>query len=112
MGEFDAVGTAAALPDVIEGIRAALEPLHVERYADLQEKLGQGSMERAKMDVLLAYTINDLIWGRSSPYQHETCENHVLTRSVHANERSRSGFTRCLYRAGRLSRGEFEGERG
>jgi exosome complex protein LRP1 len=42
-------------------LEALLQPLLSKPWAEMRGKLG--TLEKAKMDVLLAYTINDLVWS-------------------------------------------------
>jgi exosome complex protein LRP1 len=51
----------ASLPELEASISAITE----RTWSDTEEELS--SIDRAKLDVLAAYAINDLIWGKPRP---------------------------------------------
>lgn len=54
--------TLAELRASLEGLEAACEPLFSKPYRETLA--GLDNVEKAKMDVLLAFAINNLVWGR------------------------------------------------
>jgi exosome complex protein LRP1 len=45
-------------------LQDSLKPLFSAEWEETREKLG--TLERAKMDIMLAYAINDLVWSQLS----------------------------------------------
>lgn len=57
----DPRASLTALDDTLDHLESALAPLFARPWSETLAGLGQ--LERAKADVLLAYAINDLVWG-------------------------------------------------
>lgn len=55
--------TLANLKTSLSSVEETLKPLLERKWSETTSSLG--TMERAKMDVLVSYAINDLIWGMS-----------------------------------------------
>ena len=55
--------TLASLRNSLSSVEETLKPLLERKWAETTGALG--TLERAKMDVLVSYAINDLIWGKS-----------------------------------------------
>lgn len=64
----------SSLPD----LEASLAPLYDKPWSETVEKLD--TLERAKIDILLSYAINDLIWGEY-PYSIPSHSTIVVERS-------------------------------
>ena len=61
--EQDPSETLASLRTSLSSVEETLKPLLERRWAETTSSLG--TLERAKMDVLVSYAINDLLWGES-----------------------------------------------
>lgn len=61
---FDPSTTPIELSSSLTQLESALSPLLAKEWSAQME--GMDPLERAKMDVMIAYTIVDLIWGMSS----------------------------------------------
>jgi len=59
---FDPAITVAALNTSLLSLEEALSNLHSKAWSETRESLS--TLERAEMDILLAYAINDLTWGK------------------------------------------------
>lgn len=57
----DPTASLDSLSTSFAALQFALSSLHTRPWSETTESLS--SLERAKMDILLAYAINDLIWG-------------------------------------------------
>lgn len=57
----DPSAALAALTGTMDDLEAAVAPLLARPLNDTMADLGP--LERAKMDVLVAYAINNLVWG-------------------------------------------------
>ena len=55
--------TLASLRTSLLSVEETLKPLLERKWAETTGELD--TLERAKMDVLVSYAINDLIWGKS-----------------------------------------------
>ncbi|EIW70752.1 hypothetical protein M231_02594 [Tremella mesenterica] len=60
MSDFNPSSSSKGLVESIKAVQDALEPLHQRPFSDTLDELE--SLDRAKMDILLAYTISDLLW--------------------------------------------------
>ncbi|WVF71558.1 hypothetical protein IAT40_006366 [Kwoniella sp. CBS 6097] len=60
MSDDNPAVTLSALTNSLDVLERALEPLQAQEWSSTLE--GLSTLERAKMDVLASYTINDLIW--------------------------------------------------
>lgn len=56
--------TLSSLRTSLVSVEETLKPLLEKKWAETTGSLG--TLERAKLDVLVSYAINDLIWGRST----------------------------------------------
>jgi hypothetical protein len=59
--DTDPSATLAQLRTALSSVEETLGPLLDQKWNETTAALG--TMERAKMDVLVSYAINDLIWG-------------------------------------------------
>jgi exosome complex protein LRP1 len=59
--EIDPAATLATLRTSLESVEKSLAPLLERKWNETTA--GLGTMDRAKMDILVSYAINDLIWG-------------------------------------------------
>lgn len=59
----DPAAALAQLKTSLDGLEGALAPILSQPWNETLE--GTTSVERAKMDVLLAYSINNLVWSES-----------------------------------------------
>ena len=59
--DADPSTTLASLTASLTALESAFAPLHSLPWVDTTAALG--TLDRAKMDVLAAYAINDLVWG-------------------------------------------------
>jgi len=66
--EADPAATLAALRTALSSVEETLGPLLEKKWNDTTASLG--TMDRAKMDILVSYAINDLIWGKLSRSDH------------------------------------------
>jgi len=66
--EADPTATLAALRTALSSVEETLAPLLDQKWNDTTASLN--TMDRAKMDILVSYTINDLIWGKLSRSDH------------------------------------------
>jgi exosome complex protein LRP1 len=60
--EADPAATLAALRSSLSSVEETLGPLLEKKWNDTTASLS--TMDRAKMDILVSYAINDLIWGK------------------------------------------------
>ena len=60
----DPAANASALLAALPELEKTLEALQSRPWAETADALAP--LERAKMDILLSYAVNDLIWGLSS----------------------------------------------
>lgn len=60
--EVDPAVTLAALRSSLSSVEETLGPLLDKKWNDTTASLS--TMDRAKMDILVSYAINDLIWGK------------------------------------------------
>lgn len=60
--EVDPAVTLAALRTSLISVEQTLAPLLEQKWSETTASLG--TMDRAKMDILVSYAINDLIWGK------------------------------------------------
>ncbi|WVQ80625.1 hypothetical protein IAT38_002730 [Cryptococcus sp. DSM 104549] len=60
MSEPSPADTLASLTTSLDALEAALAPLEAQQWSETIGELAP--LERAKMDVLAAYTVNDLVW--------------------------------------------------
>ena len=60
--EVDPAVTLAALRSSLSSVEETLGPLLEKKWNDTTASLN--TMDRAKMDILVSYAINDLIWGK------------------------------------------------
>ncbi|WVR07136.1 hypothetical protein IAU60_004177 [Kwoniella sp. DSM 27419] len=60
MADESPAATLKSLTASLAGLEAALDPLCAEEWSQTVD--GLSTLERAKMDILASYTINDLIW--------------------------------------------------
>ena len=60
----DPSSSASALLAALPDLEASLGALKAQPWSETKE--GLSTIDRAKMDVLLSYAINDLIWGEPS----------------------------------------------
>ncbi|OCF36762.1 hypothetical protein I316_01358 [Kwoniella heveanensis BCC8398] len=58
--EFNPATTLSALTKSLDVLENALKPLQTQEWSSTLEELS--TLERAKMDVLASYAVNDLIW--------------------------------------------------
>lgn len=58
---FDPATCPSHLSSSLDDLTSALSPLLGQDWADTLDNLDP--LERAKMDVMMAYTVVDLIWG-------------------------------------------------
>lgn len=61
---FDPATTSVELESSLAELETALSPLFKQEWAAQMD--GLDPLERAKMDVMIAYTIVDLIWSELS----------------------------------------------
>jgi hypothetical protein len=59
--DSDPAATLATLRQSLTLVEETLHPLLDQKWNETTAALGK--MERAKMDILVSYAINDLIWG-------------------------------------------------
>jgi len=57
----DPITTLSSLTASMSSLESALSSLHNRPWPETLESLT--TLDRAKMDILLAYAINDLVWG-------------------------------------------------
>jgi exosome complex protein LRP1 len=57
----DPTATLATLRESLNSVEETLGPLLEQKWTETTSNLG--TLDRAKMDVLVSYAINDLIWG-------------------------------------------------
>lgn len=76
----DASETLASLRTSLQSVEDTLKPLLDRKWAETTGSLG--TLERAKMDVLVSYAINDLIWGEQACLIGLSCE-YELTETVY-----------------------------
>jgi exosome complex protein LRP1 len=69
--EADPAVTLAALRSSLTSVEETLGPLLEKKWNDTTASLS--TMDRAKMDILVSYAINDLIWGKSLTPSDMTC---------------------------------------
>jgi exosome complex protein LRP1 len=62
--EFDPSTTSSSLLSSLSSLEESIAPLLSKPWEETLDSLG--TLERTKMNVLMAYAINDLIWGRPS----------------------------------------------
>lgn len=60
---MDPTETIDALLSAVPDLKASLDGIGDKPWSETRESMDP--LDRAKMDVLLAYAINDLIWGES-----------------------------------------------
>jgi exosome complex protein LRP1 len=72
--EADPAATLAALRSSLTSVEETLGPLLEKKWNDTTASLS--TMDRAKMDILVSYAINDLIWGKLlNLLQMRSCAN-------------------------------------
>jgi len=59
--DADPTTTLSALRESLDSVEKTLEPLLKRKWSETTSSLN--TMDRAKMDILVSYAINDLIWG-------------------------------------------------
>lgn len=59
--DADPTETLASLKTGLESVEETLKPLLEGKWTETTGSLS--TLERAKMDVLVSYAINDLLWG-------------------------------------------------
>lgn len=64
----DPSASLAQLRKSLSSVEETLAPLLEQKWSETTAALG--TMERAKMDVLVSYAINDLIWGMFPYFTH------------------------------------------
>ena len=65
MSDSDPAAAIAALAQSLPDLEAAFEPILSQPWNELVDKLEP--LDRAKLDVFMAYAINNLIWGKLAP---------------------------------------------
>lgn len=60
--DADQAATLAELRTSLTSVEETLKPLLEKQWNEITASLGM--LERAKMDILVSYAINDLIWGK------------------------------------------------
>jgi hypothetical protein len=67
--DTDPSAILAQLRTALSSVEETLGPLLDQKWNETTAALG--TMERAKMDVLVSYAINDLIWGMHHRTHHD-----------------------------------------
>jgi hypothetical protein len=67
--DTDPSAILARLRTALSSVEETLRPLLDQKWNETTAALG--TMERAKMDVLVSYAINDLIWGMYHRTHHD-----------------------------------------
>lgn len=62
--DADPAATLAELRTSLTSVEETLKPLLDKQWNETTASLG--TLDRAKMDILVSYAINDLIWGKLS----------------------------------------------
>lgn len=65
--DADPAATLASLRTSLTSVEETLRPLLDKQWNEITASLG--TLDRAKMDILVSYAINDLIWGKLNASQ-------------------------------------------
>ena len=75
---MDPIETLSTLSEAVTELEAALSPILAVPLSELLST-STNSLEKAKLDITLAYVVHDLIWSTSHSFPFPLCnENRVI----------------------------------
>lgn len=76
--------TLKELMSSLSSLETTLEPLMKHKFADLQEQMAKEPVARARLEILTAYAVHDLMWSTCSSFCSTSCTSLTGSRMSHS----------------------------